>query len=144
MDYSTPSLPLHHQLPELIQTQVHSVMRPSNNLILCCPLLLLPSISPSIRVFSNDLALHIRWPKYCGYHWQNEPGTHKASEWCQTCSVRCMIKVIGGTVYPDVSTSFIFIFFFWLSHIAGRISVPQPGIEPMPSGVEVANFFFLI
>ena len=55
-----------------------------------------------------------------------------------------MIKVIGGTVYPDVSASFIFIFFFWLSHIAGRISVPQPGIEPMPSGVEVANFFFLI
>ena len=53
-----------------------------------------------------------------------------------------MIKVIGGTVYPDVSTSFIFIFFFWLSHIAGRISVPQPGIEPMPSGVEVANSFF--
>ena len=36
----------------------------SNHLILCCPLLLLPSIFPSIRVFSNELALHIRWPKY--------------------------------------------------------------------------------
>ena len=39
-----------------------SVM-PSNHLILCCPLLLLPSVFPSIRVFSNELALHIRWPK---------------------------------------------------------------------------------
>ena len=37
---------------------------PSNHLILCCPLLLLPSIFPSIRVFSNELALYIRWPKY--------------------------------------------------------------------------------
>ena len=42
---------------------IESVM-PSNHLILCCPLLLLPSIFPSIRVFSNESALHIRWPKY--------------------------------------------------------------------------------
>ena len=39
----------------------------SNSLILWCPLLLLPSIFPSIRVFSNELALHIRWPKYCSF-----------------------------------------------------------------------------
>jgi len=44
-----------------------SVM-PSNRLILCCPLLLLPSIFPSIRVFSNESALHIRWPKYWGFN----------------------------------------------------------------------------
>ena len=42
---------------------IKSVM-PSNHLILCCPLLLLPSIFPSNRVFSSELALHIRWPKY--------------------------------------------------------------------------------
>ena len=52
---STPSL------PKLMY--IESVM-PSNHLILCRPLLLLPSISPSIRVFSNESALHIRWPKY--------------------------------------------------------------------------------
>ena len=39
-------------------------MMPSNNLIFCCPLLLLPSIIPSIRVFYNKSVLHIRWPKY--------------------------------------------------------------------------------
>ena len=42
-------------------------MMPSNHLILCCPLLLLPSIIPSIRVFSNESALHMRWPKYWNF-----------------------------------------------------------------------------
>ena len=42
-------------------------MMPSNNLILCCPLLLLPSIFPSIRVFSNESALHIMWPKFWSF-----------------------------------------------------------------------------
>ena len=65
MNRSTPGLPLHHQLPESTQTHVMSIelVMPSNLLILC-PLLLLPSIFPSIRVFSNESALHIRWPKY--------------------------------------------------------------------------------
>ena len=45
---------------------IESVM-PSNHLILCCPLLLLPSIFPSIKVFSNELALRIRWPKYWSF-----------------------------------------------------------------------------
>ena len=45
---------------------IESVM-PSNHLILCCPLLLLPSIFPSIRVFSNKPVLHIRWPKYWSF-----------------------------------------------------------------------------
>ena len=45
---------------------IDSVM-PSSHLILCCPLLLLPSILPSIRVFSSELALHIRWPKYWSF-----------------------------------------------------------------------------
>ena len=47
-------------------TSIKSVM-PSNHLILCCPLLLLPSIFPSIRVFSNEAALRIRWPKYWSF-----------------------------------------------------------------------------
>ena len=64
MDCSTPGLPIHHQLPESTQTHVHWVGMPSNHLILCRPLLLLPSIFPSIRVLSNESALRIRWPKY--------------------------------------------------------------------------------
>ena len=47
-------------------TSIKAVM-PSSHLILCCPLLLLPLIPPSIRVFSNESALHMRWPKYCSF-----------------------------------------------------------------------------
>ena len=64
MGHSTPGLPVHHQLPGFTQTHVHWVrdaIQPSHPL---SSLLLLPSIFPSIRVFSNESALHIRWPKY--------------------------------------------------------------------------------
>ena len=67
MNCSTPGLPIHHQLqssPRL--TSIVSVM-PSNHLILCRPLLFLPSIFPSIRVFSNESTLRMRWPKYWSF-----------------------------------------------------------------------------
>ena len=62
MDCRTPGFPVHHHLPELAQSQVHGVSD-ATHLILCLPLLLLPSIFPSIRVFSSKSALCIRWPK---------------------------------------------------------------------------------
>ena len=64
MDCSTPGLPVHHQLPEFTQTQVHELMMLSNHLIFWHPLLLLPSIFTRIRVFSNKSVLHIRWAKF--------------------------------------------------------------------------------
>ena len=54
-----------------------SVM-PSNHLILCCPLLLLPSVFPSIRVFSNESALHIRWPKYWSFSFSISPSNEES------------------------------------------------------------------
>ena len=65
---STPGLPVHHQLLEFTQTHtsIESVM-PSIHLILCRPLLLLPPIPPSIRVFSNESTLCMRWPKYWSF-----------------------------------------------------------------------------
>ena len=50
-------------------------MMPSNHLILCCPLLFLPSIFPSIRVFSKESVLHIRWPKYWSFSFSLSPST---------------------------------------------------------------------
>ena len=67
MDCSTPGLPVHHQLPELAQIHVHRVVMPSNHLTLGRPLLLLPLIPPSIKVFSNESTLHMRWPKYWSF-----------------------------------------------------------------------------
>ena len=64
---STLGLPVHHQLPEFTQlTSIESVM-PSSHLILCHPLFLLPPIPPSIRVFSNESTLRMRWPKYWSF-----------------------------------------------------------------------------
>ena len=65
--------PVHHQLLELAQTHVHQVSDAIQPLILCCPLLLLPSIFPSIMVFSNESALHIRWPKYWSFSFSISP-----------------------------------------------------------------------
>ena len=63
-DCSMPGFPVLHYLSEFAQTHTHWVVMPSNCLIFGCPLLLSPSIFPSIRVFSNESALWIRWPKY--------------------------------------------------------------------------------
>ena len=70
---STPGLPVHHQLPESTQTHVHRVddaIQPSHPL---SPLLLLPSIFPSVRVFSNESALCISWPKYWSFSFNISP-----------------------------------------------------------------------
>ena len=71
--YSTPGLPVHHQLPEFIQTHVHESVMLSNHLILCHPLLLPPSIFPRIWVFSNESVLCIRWPKYWSFSFSISP-----------------------------------------------------------------------
>ena len=52
----------------LLKLTFIKLVMPSNHLGLCCPLLLLPSVFPSIRIFSNELALHIRWPKYWNFN----------------------------------------------------------------------------
>ena len=67
MNCSTPGFPVLHYLLELAQIHVHRV-NDAIQLLFCCPLLLLPSIFPSIIVFSNELALHIRWPKYWNFN----------------------------------------------------------------------------
>ena len=73
MDCSTPGFPVQHQLQSLLKLMFIKSVIPSNHLILCCPLLLLPSIFPSIRVFSNESVLHIRWPKYWSYSFSISP-----------------------------------------------------------------------
>ena len=67
MDWSTLGSPVLHHLLEFTQFMSNESVMPSNHLILCHPLLLPPSIFPSVRVFSNELALHIRWQKYWNF-----------------------------------------------------------------------------
>ena len=77
--FATPWITAHQASLSITNSQsppkpmsIQSVM-PSSHLILCCPLLLLPSIFPSIRVFSNESALHIRWPKYWSFSFNISP-----------------------------------------------------------------------
>ena len=79
MNRSMPGLLVHYQI-----TSIESVM-PSSHLILCCPLLFLPPIFPSIKFFSNESAVPIRWPKY----WCEEP-THKTI-WKVNCKFLLLI-----------------------------------------------------
>ena len=71
---------------------------PSNNLILCCPLLLLPSIFPSIKVFSNESALHIRWPKYWSFSFSISPSNEYSGlisfrmDWLDLLAVQDTLK----------------------------------------------------
>ena len=72
MNRITPGLPVHHQLLELAQIHIIELVMSSNRLILCRPLLL-PSIFPSIRVFTNESVLRIRWPKYWSFSFSINP-----------------------------------------------------------------------
>ena len=73
MNHSTPDYPVHHQLPEFTETHVHPVddaIQPSHPL---SSLLLLPPIPPSIRVFSNESTLRMRWPNYWSFSFSISP-----------------------------------------------------------------------
>ena len=74
------------------------LVMPSNHLILCCPLLLLPSIFPSIRVFSNESAIHIRWPKYWSCSFNISPSNEQSGvisfrmDWLDLLAVQGTLK----------------------------------------------------
>ena len=100
---STPGLPIHHQLPEFTQTQsVESVM-PSSHLILCRPLLLLPPIPPSIRVFSSESALRMRWPEYWSFSFSISPSNEYSGliffrkDWLDLLAVQGTLKESSPT-----------------------------------------------
>ena len=73
MNCSTPGLPVHHNSWSVPKLMSIKLAVPSNHLILCCALFLLPSIFPSIRVFSNESALIFRWPKYWSFSFNISP-----------------------------------------------------------------------
>ena len=80
ISWSTTGFSVHHQLPEPAQTHMHWSVMPSNHLILCHPLFLLPLIFPSIRVFSNESVLHIRWPKYWSFSFSISPSNEYSGQ----------------------------------------------------------------
>ena len=95
-------------LPKLMS--IKAVM-PSSHLILCCPLLLLPSIFPSIRVFSNESVLHIRWPKYWSFSFSISPSNEYSGlisfriDWLDLLAVQETLKSL---LQPHSSKASVF------------------------------------
>ena len=103
MNRSIPGLPVHYQLPELSKlTSIESVM-PSNHTILCRLLLLLPSVFPCIRVFSNESVLCIRWPKYWRFSFNISPSNEHPGliffrmDWLDFLAVQGLSRVFSNT-----------------------------------------------
>ena len=98
MDCSKPGFPVHHQLPSLPKLMFIESVIPSNQLVLCHPLLLLPSIFPSIRVFSSESALHIRWSKYWSFSFSINPSNEHPGlisfrmDWLDLLAVKGTLK----------------------------------------------------
>ena len=132
MDCSTPGFPVLHHLPELAQTHVHWVgdaIQPSHPL---SSLLLPPSIFPSIRVFSNESVLHIRWPKYWSFSFSISPSNEYSGlisfrmDWLDLLSVQGTLKNLfqhhssKASTHPDLKFR-IYIF------LGNRISFTMKG-----------------
>ena len=109
MNRSMLGLPVHHQLPGSTQTHIHCVgdaIQPSHPL---SPLLLLPSIFPSIRVFPNESALHVRWPKYWSFSFNISPSNEHPGlisfrmDWLDLLAVQRTLKSLLQQHSSDAS-----------------------------------------
>ena len=95
---SMPGLPVHHQLLEFTQIRSIESVTPSNHLILCHPLLLPPAIFSRISVFSNESALHMKWPTYCSFSFIISPSNECSGliscriDWMNLCAVQGTLK----------------------------------------------------
>ena len=102
--FATPWMAAHQALifstisQNLLKFMSTKSMMPSNHLIICRPILLLTSVFPSIRIFSNKLALHIRWPKYWSFSFSNRPSSEYSGltsfriEWFELLAVQGTLK----------------------------------------------------
>ena len=99
MDCNTSGFPVHHTSWSLLRLMSIESVMPPNHLILCCPVLLLPSIPPSIRVFSSESALRIRWTKYWSFSFSISPSNEHPGlisfrmDWLDLLSVQGTLKV---------------------------------------------------
>ena len=98
MDCSTPGFPVITNSRCLLKLMSIESVMPSNHLIFCHSLFLLPSIFPSIRVFSNEIALHIRWPEYWSFSFSISPSTEYSGlisfrmDWLDLLAVQGTLK----------------------------------------------------
>ena len=131
MGCSTPGFPVHHQLPELAQTHVHESVMPSIHLILCRPLLLLALVFLSIRVFSTESVLCIRWPKYWSFSFSISPSNEYSGlisfriDWVDLLAVQVTLKSLLQPQFKSINSLALSFFYsptltsihdYWKNH----------------------------
>ena len=122
MDCSTPGFLAHHQLQKLKLISIESVM-PSNHFILCHPLLLPPSIFPSIRVFSNESVLRIRWSKYWSFSFKISPSNEYSEmisfriDWLDLLAVQGTVESSPTPQFKSINSSVLSLPLWYNSHI---------------------------
>ena len=111
MNCSTPGFPVLHYLLSLLRLMSIELVIPSNHLILCCPLPLLSSIFPNIRVFSNELDFHIRWPKYQSFSFSINPSNEYSGlislriDWFDLLAVHGTLKTSPAPQFESINSS---------------------------------------
>ena len=149
MDCSTPGFPVHHNSRSLHKlTPIESVM-PCNNFMLCCPLLLLPSVFPCIRVFSNESILPIRWPKYWSFSFSISPSNEYLGlisfrmDWLGLLAVQGTLK---GLLQHHSSKASIFMHStFFMVQLSHPWLLEKPSyFKFMATGIKWVFFFFFL
>ena len=125
---------------------IESVL-PSSHLILCCPLLFLPPVPPSIRVFSNESTLHMKWPKYWSFSFSMSPSTEHPGlitfriDWLDLLAVQGTLKSLQH--YSSKSINFSVLSFLhsptltsihdhWKNHSLASFYTPRPNLPVTP------------
>ena len=122
MDCSTPGFPVHHYLLSLFKPLSIESAMPSNHLILCRPLLLPPKIFPSIRVFSNETVLRIRWPKDWSFSFNISPSNEHSGlmsfrmDWLDLLAVQATLKSL--LQHHDSKASVLQRSAFFMAHLS--------------------------
>ena len=130
--------PVRHQLPEFTQTHVIKSVMPSSHLNLCRPLLLLPPIPPSIRVFSNESTLRMRWPEFWSFSFSISPSNEHPGlislrmDWLDLLAVQGTLKSLlqhhSSKAFNRNCSNFILLHVavqFSQHHLLKRLSLPH-------------------
>ena len=129
MDYNTPGFSVLHHLPELAQIMSTELVMPSNHLILCCPLLFLLSVFPSIKVFSTESALFVRWPKHWSFNFSISP----FSEYSGLISFRidwfALLAVQGTLNSPSQFNSMLKLSMFYCLTLYSTVNAFSEGLS---------------
>ena len=143
-DCSTPGFPVRYNSQSLLKLMSIESVMPSNHLIVCRPLLLLPSVFPGIRVFSNESALRIRWPKYWSFSFSISPSNEYSglisfrTDWFDLLAVQGTLKSLHQ--HHQISHTCPLVFSF-TAHLSYSLVIPTWLLTLTPLYIKQPKWF---